>query len=95
MCRPPRSTERGDPADFSSCASIHLGLASWTRPSGGHNIRGLRVYEVEGVPPLRIEGQETAYFDGDRITRIEDRIPDDQGERAMAFLAEHAGKLKP
>ena len=58
-------------------------------------MRWVGVYEVEGVPPLRIEGEETAYFDGDRITRIEDRIPDDQGERAMAFLAEHAGKLKP
>ena len=60
MCRPPRSTERGDPADFSSCASIHLGLASWTRPSGGHYIRGLRGDEAAALFYSLIESAKLA-----------------------------------
>ena len=56
-------------------------------------IRWAVTYRVAGAPDLRFEGEERAHFDGERIRRLEDRIPKEEGARAQAFMGEHGGKL--
>ncbi len=57
-------------------------------------IRWRGTYRVAGAPPMVIEGEETATFDGDRISRLEDRFNDDSARGALAWFEEHGGKLK-
>ncbi len=57
--------------------------------------RWAAVYTLAGAPALRIEGEETAVFEGDHIRRLEDRWPSAESQRAQTYLGEHAGKLKP
>lgn len=50
-------------------------------------------YERAALPPLELEGEEWFTFEGDRIAHHVDRVvnlPD-----VMAFLARHAGGLRP
>jgi ketosteroid isomerase-like protein len=56
--------------------------------------RWVSTYTLGGAPPLRMEGEETATFEGDRIRRLEDRMPA-ATQQVMAYLGEHGGKLKP
>ncbi len=51
-------------------------------------------YRVEGAPALVLEGEERAWFDGDRISRLEDRIAPAATERVLAFLESHGAKLR-
>jgi ketosteroid isomerase-like protein len=57
--------------------------------------RWVATYTLAGAPPLRMQGEETAVFAGDRIRRLEDRISAAEGQQVMAYMAEHGGKLKP
>ncbi len=57
--------------------------------------RWAAIYTLAGVPALRMEGEETVTFDGDRIRRLEDRMPPATVQRAQAYLAQHGDKLKP
>jgi len=57
--------------------------------------RWAAIYTLAGAPPLRMEGEETAVFAGDRIRRLEDRIPAAVGQLVLTYLAEHGSKLKP
>jgi len=57
--------------------------------------RWAAVYTLAGAPTLRMEGEETAVFAGDRIRRLEDRMPIETVQRTQAYLAEHDGQLKP
>ena len=41
-----------------------------------------------------MEGESSAYFDGLRMRRLEDRIPPEFAERTMAYMTEHGAKLK-
>lgn len=50
-------------------------------------------YESEGVPPLALEGEETASFDGDRISRLEDRWSPDAGKAVLEYMESHRGAL--
>ena len=50
-------------------------------------------YTSPGVPPLVMEGEETARFEGDRIARLEDRFPPDAGKNAIAYMDEYGDKL--
>ncbi|MBI5507025.1 MAG: nuclear transport factor 2 family protein [Deltaproteobacteria bacterium] len=50
-------------------------------------------YTLAGAPDLRIEGEELAFFRGDQICRLEDRIPAAEGERTMAYMAAHGARL--
>ena len=52
-------------------------------------------YSSPGAPPLVMEGEETATFEGDRIKRLEDRFPPDAGKNAVAWMTEHGAALKP
>ncbi len=58
-------------------------------------IRWAGIYTVAGVEPLRIEGEERAYYEGDRIKLLADSIEDSVAQYGMAYLAAHDGKLKP
>ena len=57
--------------------------------------RWAATYTLAGAPPLRIDGEETATFEGDRIRRLEDRMPASTTQQAMAYMGEHGAKLKP
>ena len=55
--------------------------------------RWVATYTLAGAPDLRLEGEETAEFEGDRIRRLEDRMPRETTDGAVAFMAEHGAKL--
>ena len=57
--------------------------------------RWAATYTLAGAPPLRMQGEETAVFAGDRIRRLEDRIAAADGQQVLEYLAQHGGKLKP
>jgi ketosteroid isomerase-like protein len=57
--------------------------------------RWLATYTATGAPPLRMQGEETAVFAGERIRRLEDRISAAEGQQVLAYLAQHGSKLKP
>ena len=50
-------------------------------------------YESEGIPPLSIEGEETATFEGDRICRLEDCWPAEAGKAVLEYMEAHGGAL--
>jgi hypothetical protein len=52
-------------------------------------------YRVQNAPELRIEGEERAFYDGDRIRRLEDYIPAEVNDRIAVFMQAHGSKLKP
>src|SRR5215813_3629594 len=58
-------------------------------------MRWAATYELEGAPPLRMVGEETAEFAGDRIRRLEDRMSDAEVTNVQAYLGAHGSKLKP
>jgi len=57
--------------------------------------RWVATYTLAGAPALRMQGEETAVFAGDRIRRLEDRISAADGQQVLAYLAEYGSKLKP
>ncbi len=57
--------------------------------------RWAAIYTLAGAPALRMEGEETAVFAGDRIRRLEDRMPPATLQGTQAYLVEHGAKLKP
>ena len=61
---------------------------------GGVWMRWAVTYRVEGAPPLVLEGEELARFEGDRIRRLEDRFADDATQKMLAWMGEHAGRLR-
>ena len=56
-------------------------------------LRGTATYRSPGVPPIVLELEETAHFDGDRIRRLEDAYDPSMKERIAAYLKEHGAKL--
>ena len=58
-------------------------------------MRWAAVYTRSGAPDLRMEGEETAVFEGTRIKRLEDRIPAEGAQKVLGYLAAHEAKLKP
>jgi hypothetical protein len=61
-----------------------------TEQAGRVWLRGSARYRKAGVPELGFELEETAWFDGDRIRRLEDRY-DPANERAVAAWLERHG----
>jgi hypothetical protein len=51
-------------------------------------------YRVVGAPPLIVEGEETAEFDGGRICRLEDRISSDEAVKVLEWMEAHEARLK-
>ncbi len=62
---------------------------------GGVWIKYAATYRVADAPEFRIEGEEIAFYDGDRIQRLEDRFANDVSASIAAFMEEHGSKLKP
>jgi hypothetical protein len=52
-------------------------------------------YRVAAAPPISMEGEETATFEGDRIRRLEDRFAEDTSAKILKWMGEHGAKLKP
>ena len=53
-------------------------------------------YQIAGAPALVLEGEERAWFEGERISRLEDRIVSDATkDNVQAYMAEHGSKLHP
>jgi hypothetical protein len=57
-------------------------------------IRWRVIYRLAGAPPLALEGEETAVFDGDRICRLEDRFEDEMSAAVIEWMDAHGDKLK-
>jgi len=68
-------------------APVDRGGAVW--------FRWAATYTLAGAPNLRMEGEETALFAGDRMRRLEDRIAAETVRSTQTYLAEHDTKLKP
>jgi len=64
------------------------------RDDGTVWIRWAATYTRAGLPALRMEGVETATFAGDRIVRLEDRIPSAESEAVVQYLSTHGAALK-
>ena len=50
-------------------------------------------YRSEGMPPLTIEGEETATFDGERICRLEDRWSPEAEKVVLDYMKEHGSSI--
>jgi len=66
----------------------------------GPEVRGNEVwmkwcanYQSEGLPPLALEGEETATFEGDRICRLEDRWSSEAGKTVIEYMEAHGDSL--
>lgn len=57
--------------------------------------RWAATYTLPGAPALRMVGEETAVFAGDRIRHLEDRMADEEAKSVLAYMAAHGAKLKP
>jgi hypothetical protein len=53
------------------------------------------IYTLAGAPELRMVGEETVEFNGERIRRLEDRMSDEEARKAQAYMMAHGDKLKP
>jgi hypothetical protein len=56
-------------------------------------IRGAAIYTAAGVPDLYFELEEQAWFDGDRIRRLEDRYGRIQADALIEYARTHGPKL--
>ena len=65
-----------------------------TERSGKIWFRWAATYTLADAPPLRLEGEETAEFEGDRIRRLEDRMATAATQQTMQYMVEHGAKLK-
>lgn len=52
-------------------------------------------YKREGMPDIVLDGEETAFFEGDRIRRLEDRMPEESVKGVTETLGAHGDKLLP
>lgn len=59
------------------------------------SFRWAGTYTLPDAPALRMIGEETLVFAGDRIRRLEDRMSDEETKKVQAYLATHGAKLKP
>jgi len=57
-------------------------------------IRWAVTYRAGDAPPLRIEGEETARFRGDRIERLTDHFDEGSTEKTLAWIREHEKQLR-
>ncbi len=56
-------------------------------------IRGSATYRTKGIPDFVLDLEETAYFEGDRIRRLEDRYEPVMKQRISSYLKKHGEKL--
>ena len=58
-------------------------------------MRWAATFTPDGAPDCRVEGEERAVFEGDRISLLEDKASDEECQRLGAYMQAHGGKLKP
>ena len=58
-------------------------------------MRWAAIYTLDGAPECRMEGEARAVFEEDRISLLEDKVTDEQGQRLGAYMEAHGDKLKP
>ncbi len=58
-------------------------------------MRWLATYTLDDAPDCRLEGEERAVFEGDRMSLLEDRVADEECQRLAAYLDTHGAKWKP
>lgn len=68
-------------------------LAGPEEREGGAWVHWRITLKLTGAPDLCIEGEELAFFRGEQICRLEDRIPVTESERTLAYLAAHGAML--
>ena len=56
-------------------------------------VRVSATYRAKGVPDLVLELEETAYFEGDRIRRLEDHYEPEAKQSMSTYLKEYGEKL--
>jgi hypothetical protein len=56
-------------------------------------MRWRATYRVADAPPLVMEGEEMARFQGDRIQRLEDRFAPNAAKDMLAWMNQHAARL--
>jgi hypothetical protein len=61
---------------------------------GGVWMRWAAIYTLAGAPDCRMEGEERAVFTGDRISRLEDSITNEEAGRIGTYFAQYGAKLK-
>lgn len=75
-------------------ASREVGLVAGPRESGDSVwVRGRATYQAEGVPELEFELEETAWFEGDCIRRLEDRYDAAARDTLARYAEAHGAKL--
>lgn len=62
---------------------------------GAVRMRWNAIYTLNGAPECRMEGEERAVFEGDRISLLKDKVTDEEGQRLGAYMEAHGDKLKP
>lgn len=58
-------------------------------------MRWAAVYSVPDAPPLRLEGESRAFYEGERMLRLEDRIPERFGAAVLEWMQAHGARLAP
>ncbi len=76
-------------------ATREVRLVSGPREQDGSVwLRGSAHYTAPGFPNLDFELEETAWFEGERIKRLADRLRDaPDAQRIAAYLRDHGAKL--
>jgi len=57
-------------------------------------LRWAGTYTLDGAPPLRMVGEETAAFEGDRIRHLSDTMDDTEARNIQAYVSAHGDKMK-
>ncbi len=60
---------------------------------GGVWLRWRVRYTLDGTPGVELEGIETAYFEGDRISLLEDTFTDESQKGFFEFLSKYGSTL--
>jgi hypothetical protein len=75
-------------------ASRELALLEGPKQDGDSVwIRGSATYRAPGVPDFVLRLEETVAFDGDRISRLEDRYAPSMVDEIHAYLKAHGARL--
>jgi hypothetical protein len=75
-------------------ASREVGLVAGPRETADSVwVRGRASYRSPHAPDLDFELEETAWFEGDRIRRLEDRYEDETRKALEAYAAAHGARL--
>ena len=70
------------------------GMGQFQKETTGEHAYPATLSFHDGAPDCRMEGEERAVFEGDRISLLEDTVSDEKGQRLDAYMEAHGGWLK-